>query len=131
MKQSLTLSKKKFQDNCLITNSYIRNIERPITAKSRLPAQYYKIPRDTPYTKFFQQNLFCDNLQLALIEKFSVQVQIMDVRNDVKYEGAAYMVTLSGSQVQVLPAYDALELLLTMSLEEKTFGKDIGNIKLR
>ena len=60
-----------------------------------------------------------------------MQVQIIDVRDNGNNQGTAYMVALSGPHVQVLPAYDALELLLTMSLEEKTFGKDIGNIELQ
>ncbi len=96
-----------------------------------MTTQYYKIPRDKQYAKFFQQDIFCDSLQLALIEQFSVEVQIMNARDDYNDEKVAYTVVLSGSPVQVTLGYDALEMLLTMSLQKKTLDKNIGNIKLR
>ncbi|CAF1150856.1 unnamed protein product, partial [Rotaria sordida] len=102
------------------------NAGRPLTAKSRLPTQSYKIPRDKQYTKFFQHDRFCESLQLALIEQFSVQVQIMNARDNYSDANVAYTVVLSGSQVQVTLAYDALEMLLTMSLQKKTLDKNIG-----
>ncbi|CAF1055974.1 unnamed protein product [Rotaria sordida] len=76
------------------------NAGRPLTAKSRLPTQSYKIPRDKQYTKFFQHDRFCESLQLALIEQFSVQVQIMNARDNYSDANVAYTVVLSGSQVQ-------------------------------
>ena len=108
----------------------IRKTGRPITAKSRSPTQHYKILRDKPCAKFFQQNMFCDSLQLAIIEKFSIEVQIINGTDGFNDEKVAYTVVLSGSHVQVSLAYDALELLLTMSIQKKILDKNISNIKV-
>jgi hypothetical protein len=56
----------------------------------------------------------------------------VNTKNDYPQEKVAYTVVLSGSQVQqVTAAYDALEMLLTMSLQKKVFNKNIGNITLK
>jgi len=55
----------------------------------------------------------------------------VNTKNDYPEGKVAYTVVLSGSQVQqVTAAYDALEMLFGMSLQEKVFDKNIGNIRL-
>lgn len=55
----------------------------------------------------------------------------MDAREDGNSERVAYIAVLSGSQVQVSLAYDALEMLLSTSIQKKTLEKGTGNIKPR
>ena len=112
-----------------------------VPATSRLPAtprssvQSYKIPQGEHYTKFFQQDLFCEKLKTALMKQFPVEVQIIYNRGDGGDVGekTAYAVEMSGSEIQQLTsAYDALELLMiASSLKKKIFDGNIGNITLR
>ena len=55
----------------------------------------------------------------------------MNAGDDCNDEKVAYTILLSGSHVQVSLAYDALEILLTMSIQKKILDKNVGNIKLR
>jgi hypothetical protein len=63
------------------------------------------------------------------MEKFSIQVQIVNNKNEHPEEKVAYTVALSGPQVQqVTVAYDALEMLFGMCLQKIVLDKNIGNI---
>lgn len=101
-----------------------------MTAKSQSSStQYYNIPGDKPYAKFFQDDDFCGKLKLTIIEKFGVTAQIRDNANDFKDQNVAYIVELSGCSDQVVSAYNELRTLLTISMQEKVLKMDVGKIK--
>lgn len=59
-----------------------------------------------------------------------MHVRIVNARDDGAAENEACTVVLSGKPVQVSLAYDALEMLLTMSLHKKIVNKSEGKIQV-
>ena len=57
-------------------------------------------------------------------------MQIVNTGGDSAEENKAYTIILSGQPVQVTLAYDALEMLLTMSVQKKIVDKNKGKIEL-
>ena len=113
-------------DDCLFL---LRDYRRPKTSGLRSPTQYYKILPDKEYINFFQQDIFCENLIAALVERCSIQAEIINTRNNSPEAKGAYTIALSGTHVQqVSAAYDALEMLFGMCLQKIIIDKNIGKI---
>ena len=126
---SLSLSKKRTYCNVLTVDQCRIVSRRPLTAKSRLPTQHYKVSLKKEYVVFFRQDTFCQNLKDVLVEKFLVQAEIKNSSIDYTRELIAYTVVLSGSTVhEVSQAFDALELFFTTCFKKKFLDKTIGSI---